>query len=171
MHYARRMKLACLFVALLIFVGCKAKQDKPNAGPVASADKSATSTAAPVQNAPGAKTASPKDMTDARTAAQRVLAQMEAGDFASIYNGASSGFKLIGSESAFVTKFQQTRMKTGVLKNPKEISFETRPNSNHVTVYRVDNERFVTDIRLTFQRGKNGSMELAGLNQHDEPKK
>jgi hypothetical protein len=57
------------------------------------------------------------------------------------------------------------------LTNPREISFETRPDSIHVLVYRTDNERFVTEMRLSFQRAKNGTMELAGLNQHDEPKR
>ena len=110
-------------------------------------------------------------MADARAAALRVLAQMEAGDFAAVYKGAADSFKQIGSETAFVTKFQQTRQKTGVLKNPKELKFDTRPDNIHVLVYRVENQAFITEMRLSFERAKNGSMALVGLNQHDEPKK
>jgi len=171
MQFIRCSKIACLFAALVIFAGCQSKQDKPDAGPAAPTDKKASSSAVPEQGKPGKAAASPKDMADVRAAAQHVLAQLESGDFAAVYKGASAGFKQIGSESAFVNKFQQTRLKTGVLKTPREISFETRPDSMHVTVYRVQNERFVTDLRLSFQRAKNGTMELAGLNQHDEPKK
>jgi len=171
MQFIRCSNIACLFAALVIFAGCQSKQEKPGAGPAASTEKKAASTAVPGQGKPGTGVASPKDMTDVRAAAQHVLAQLEAGDFAAVYKGSSAGFKQIGSEPAFVNKFQQTRIKTGVLTNPREISFETGPDSMHVTVYRVQNERFVTDLRLSFQRAKNGTMELAGLNQHDEPRK
>lgn len=167
MNYVGRIKVACLLVTLVVFVGCKSKQEQPKAGPEP-VDQNAVSTAVPAQSA--AATA-PKDMADARAAAQHVLALMEAGDFATLYKESSAGFKQIGSESAFVTKFQQTRLKTGVLKNPKEVSFNTRPDAVHVLVYRTANEHYVTDIRLSFQRAKNGAMELAGLNQHDELKK
>lgn len=170
MNYVGRIKVVCLLVTLVVSFGCKSKQEQPKAGP-APVDQNAVSTAVPAQGAADVKATSPKDMADARAAAQHVLALMEAGDFATLYKESSAGFKQIGSESAFVTKFQQTRLKTGVLKNPKEVSFNTRPDAVHVLVYRTGNERYVTDMRLSFQRGKNGAMELAGLNQHDELKK
>ncbi|MBT0653821.1 hypothetical protein [Geomobilimonas luticola] len=116
-------------------------------------------------------TVSPKDEIAAENAAVHVLAQMEAGDFSGIYKGASAGFKQIGSESQFVSKFQQTRLRVGVLKNPRKVSTAVRPDKSIVLVYRVENERYNTDMRLTFSRAEDGKLELAGLNQHDEPKK
>ncbi len=166
MHYSHCLRLTCLIAALVMFVGCKSKQESPNTGTAAS-----PTPVAPAQNNPAAKTASPQEMVATRAAAQRVLTQMEAGDFAAIYRESAASFKQIGNESAFVNKFQQTRMKTGVLKSPKEISFNTRPDNIHVTVYQVRNEHFISDIRLSFQRSNNGNLELAGLNQHDEPQK
>lgn len=117
------------------------------------------------------KAASPQDQTDARTAALHVLSQFEAGQFAQIYQEASPGFKQIGTEPQFVAKFQQALQKTGPLKNPKETSFETIPGKGHVLIYRLKNENFITDMRISFARSTTGKMELAGLNQHDEPKK
>lgn len=171
MHYVRCISIVFLTATLAVVTGCESKKEKPSAGPAVSADKKTVTPPAPAQNAPAAVAASEKDKSDARAAAQHVLAQLESGDFAAVYREASAGFKKIGSEPAFVGKFQQTRQKTGILKTPKEISFVTRPDSVHVLVYRVQNERFVTDMRLSFQRGPNGTMELAGLNQHDEPRK
>ena len=113
----------------------------------------------------------PQDKTDAQTAAVHVLALLEAGDFPAIYKDSAAGFKEIGSESQFVTKFQQTRKNVGVLRNPKQISFGTLPGNAYVFVYRLENERYQTDMRLTFSRSPSGKMELAGLNQHDTMKK
>lgn len=117
------------------------------------------------------KAASPQDQADARTAALHVLSQFEAGQFAQIYQEASPGFKQIGTEPQFVAKFQQALQKTGPLKNPKETSFATLPGKGFVLVYRLENEFFTTDMRISFARSPSGKMELAGLNQHDEPKK
>jgi hypothetical protein len=171
MHYVRCISIAFLVATLTVVAGCESKKEKPPAGPAVSTDNKTVSPPVPVQNSPAAVSASEKDKADARTAAQHTLVQLDAGDFAAVYREASAGFKKIGSEPAFINKFQQTRLKTGVLKAPKEISFVTRPGSVHVLVYRVQNERFVTDMRLSYQRGPNGTMELAGLNQHDEPRK
>jgi len=146
-----------LCLSLLVITGCNSKQDKQDAALPA---KGKAATVAP-----------PQDQTDARAAAQLVLSQLTAGDFAKIYHGASPGFKKIGSEAQFVTKFQQVQQKVGVLKNPREISYATLPNKGHVLVYRLDNELYTTDMRLSFERTGDGKMTLAGLNQHDEPKK
>jgi hypothetical protein len=168
----RCVKIAAVLIVLVTFAACKAKQEKSPEGTSVPQGKTATAPAAsPAPAKPGANGAPAQDMADARTAALRVLAQMEAGDFAAIYRGAAPGFKQIGSEAAFVTKFQQTRNKTGVLKNPKELKFDTRPDNVQVLVYRVDNQQFTTEMRLSFERAKNGAMELVGLNQHDELKK
>ncbi|MDD2852681.1 MAG: DUF3887 domain-containing protein [Desulfuromonadaceae bacterium] len=150
MNYLRLIKTVFMLVVLVTFIGCNAKQDKPVVD----------NGAAPQQN-----------QTDARSAAAHVLAQLEAGDFTAIYKEASAGFKKIGSEQAFVTKFQQTMKRVGVLKTPKEVSFETKPDKGHILVYSLENENYKTEIRLTFTRDKNGKMELAGLNQHDELRK
>jgi len=146
-----------LCFSLLMAAGCNSKQDKQGA-------------ALPGKGK-AAAVASSQEQTDARAAAQLVLSQLAAGDFVKIYQGASPGFKKIGSEAQFVARFKQARQKVGVLKNPRETSFETLPNKAHMLVYRLDNELFATDIRLSFERAGDGKMVLAGLNQHDEPKK
>ncbi len=170
MHFARLSKTVLPFMVLIMIIGCKSKQDKPGASAPAPQEKAGAPAVTP-QDKTGAPVVTPQDKSDARAAAARVLSQFEAGEFSQIYKDASPGFKQIGSESQFVAKFQQTRQKTGVLKNPREVSFDTRPDKNHVIIYRLEGERFKTDIRLTFARSRNGVMELAGLNQHDEPKK
>src|SRR6185369_14486851 len=113
----------------------------------------------------------PQDKADAQAAAVRVLALIESGNFPAVYKDAAAGFKQIGSESQFVAKFQETRKNVGVLKNPKQVSFGTLPGNGYVFVYRLENESYKSDIRLTFARSQSGKMELAGLNQHDELKK
>jgi len=171
MNHVIRIKIAVLLVVLVTFAGCKAKQEKPAESTTAPQEKSATAPAPPASGKAAAKLAAPQDMADARATALRVLAQMEAGDFANVYRESGAGFKQIGPEAAFVAKFQQTRQKTGALTNPKELKFDTRPDNVHVLLYRVENQRFITDMRLSFARSKSGTMELVGLNQHDEPRK
>jgi hypothetical protein len=174
MNYVSRMKIAALLVVIVMCAGCKSKQEKPAAGPSAPQEQAAGSAgpaAHPAAGKPSVQTAAPREMADARTAAVRVLARMEAGDFAAVYKDSAPSFKQIGSEAAFVAKFQQTRQKTGVLTTPKELKFGTSPENIHVLLYSVENPRFGTEIRLSFERSKNGTMELVGLNQHDEPKK
>lgn len=171
MNYACRVSSVSLLVILVMLTGCKAKQETAEST-AKSPDKAATAPAgAPAPGKPAASIASPTDMADARAAALRVLAQLERADFSPIYRDSAASFKQIGSEAAFVTKFQQTFQKTGPLTNPKELKFDTRPDNVHVLVYRVDNKRFITEMRLSFERSKNGAMELVGLNQHDEPRK
>lgn len=170
MSYVRRINIAFLIVSLVTVIGCTSKKETPvaktappqNAGEVKSISG---------QNAAGTQVASPQDKIDAEAAAARVLAQMEAGDFAGIYNEATPGFRQIGSQALFVEKFLQTRQKTGPFKNPKLVSFVTLPDKTQVLVYSVENERFKSERRLTFDRPKSGKMELFGLNQHDDPKK
>lgn len=147
-----------LCLSVLMVTGCTSKQDKQEAG-------------MPGKVPPAAAVAPPQDQTDARAAAQVVLSQLAAGDFDQIYQAASPGFKKIGSKEQFVSKFQQVRKMVGVLKNPRETSFATIPNKGHVLVYRLENDLYTTDIRLSFERAADGKMALAGLNQHDEPKK
>jgi hypothetical protein len=117
------------------------------------------------------KSSSSAGVGDARAAAIHVLAQFEAGELSQIYKEASPVFKQTGPEAAFVTQFQQTLKKTGTFKNQKESSSETRPDDTYVLIYRMENDRFITDIHLTFVRSKSGKMELAGIHEHDEPKK
>ena len=171
MNYARRIKALFLLVTLVAFVGCKSKQDKSGESAGAPQEKAAAPAAGPQQGKPEATAVSLKDKTDAQAAAARVLALMEAGDFPAIYKDAAAGFKQIGTESQFVAKFQQTRNSVGVLKNPQEISSGAIPGNGYVLVYRLENERYKTDLRLTLARSASGKMELAGLNQHDELKK
>jgi hypothetical protein len=169
MNYARRINNLFLIILFVTVIGCKSKQEetvaKTSPPQVGGEVKSISG-----QNAAGTPVTSPQDKIDAEAAAARVLLQMEAGDFSAIYNEATPGFKQIGSQALFVEKFQQTRKKTGPLKNPKLVSFVTLPDKTHVLVYRLESERFKTERRLTFDRSKSGKMELFGLNQHDEPK-
>jgi len=151
MNYLRLTTTIFLLIVLFTVSGCTSKE-KPGSVP---------------QN----QAAAPQDQADARTAALHVLSQFEAGQFAQIYQEASPGFKKIGTEPQFVAKFQQAIQKTGPLKNPKETSFAALPGKGYVLVYRLENDLFATDLRISFSRSSSGKMELAGLNQHDEPKK
>jgi len=170
MNNVHRIKTAFLLVVLVTIIGCKSKQDKPGASTGAPQEKAAAPVIPP-QGKPGTPiVASPQDKADAQAAAVRVLALMESGDFPAIYKDSAAGFKQIGSEREFVTRFQRTRMRVGVLKKPQQISFEKLPGNGYILVYRVENERYKTDVRLTFARSQSGKMELAGLNQHDELK-
>lgn len=171
MNMIHCFKYVFLLVILVTLIGCKSKQDKAEMKPGAAPQKTGEIKSISGQNTTGGPTASPQDQADARAAAAQVLARLTAGDFATVYQAAEPGFKKIGSESQFVAKFQQSRQKVGVLKNPKEVSFATLPGKGHVLVYRLENELFNTDMRLSFSRSANGKMELAGLNQHDELKK
>lgn len=164
-------KTVFLLVILLSLIGCKSKQDKSGTNTGSSQDKAAAPAAVPSQTKSGAPVVPPQDKADAQAAAVRVLALMERGDFPAIYKDAAAGFKQIGSESQFVEKFQQTRKDVGILKNPQQISFGMLPGNGYVFIYRVENERYKTDLRLTFARSQSGKMELAGLNQHDTLKK
>jgi hypothetical protein len=168
MNNVHCVKTAVLLVILLSLIGCKSKQDSPATGTGALQEKAATPAAVPPQVKPGI--ASNQDKADAQAAAVRVLALLEAGDFPAIYKDAAAGFKQIGNEDQFVAKFQETRKRVGVPKNPQQISVGTLPGNGYVFVYRVENERYKTDYRLTFARSQSGKMELAGLNQHDELK-
>jgi hypothetical protein len=168
MNNRHRIKTIFLLVALLTFIGCKSKQDKSATISNSPQEKAAVPTAVSPQNKSGGVVVPPQDKADAQASAVRVLALMEAGDFPAIYKESAAGFKQIGSENQFVAKFQQTRKSVGVLKNPKETSFGIIPGQAYVLVYRVENESYKSDIRLTFARSQSGKMELAGLNQHDE---
>jgi hypothetical protein len=171
MYVKRRGKFVVLLLVLVLFAGCKSKQEKNATTPASPDQNTGKPVGLPPQPKPGVTPVSAKDASDTHAAALKMLALMEAGDFTAVYNGASTGFKQIGNEAAFVYKFQQARLKTGGLKNPKQISLLAQPDASIVTVYRVENKRFTTDMRLTFKRANNGTMVLEGLNQHDEPKK
>lgn len=168
-HYTKTILLLMFIVTTL--VGCKSKQDKAVNNAAVPQQDIATQPAALPQKQSSTPAVSPQDKADAQAAATQVLALMESGDFSSIYKNAAAEFKQIGIENQFVAKFQQTRNNVGILKNPKEISFVAVPGNGLVFVYRLENERYKSDLRLTFTRAKSGKMELAGLNQHDDLKK
>ena len=170
MNYVRFCKAALLLVVLVACFGCKSKQEKPAAGTGTPQQNAAAPSATPQGNT-GSQAISPQDKKDAEAAAALVLSRLEKGDFSAVYKDASPGFKQIGTEDQFVAKFQHTRLKVGVLKNPREINADMRPNKSVVLVYRLENEHFTTDFRLTLVRAQDGKMVLDGLNQHDEPKK
>jgi len=171
MSAVRNVKTIIMSMVVATAIGCNAKQDKPATNAAAPGQKAGDVKSISGQNTTGVVVASQQDQAKARAAAAQVLALLEAGNFTSVYQQAEAGFKKIGSESQFVAKFQQARQKTGVLKNPKELSLTSVPGKGHVLVYRLENDLFNTDMRLTFVSSQSGKMELAGLNQHDEVKK
>ena len=171
MNCSRKCATLVLLFLLVVSFGCNKKEETPVAKAPATTGGDQTKVISG-QGASGKIVVSDKDKNDAEAAASRVLSQMEAGEFSAIYNNAAPGFKQIGSEELFVAKFQQTRQKIGPLKNSRLISFVPLQDKTLVLVYRMENDRFTTDRRLTFDRSpKSGRMELFGLNQHDEPKK
>jgi hypothetical protein len=171
MNYVRLCKALLLSIVVVTFIGCKSKQENPGATTAAPPENAGGVKVMGSQNAPGAPVVSPRDKSDAEAAAVRILAQMAAGDFAAVYNEADPGFKNIGSEAQFAAKFQQARQKVGVLGKPLQVSFAALPDKRNVLIYRLENVHFNTDMRLTLIRSQTGKMVLAGLNQHDEPKK
>lgn len=167
MNRLASIKTVALVVAALAVFGCKSKQEgAPKAGPQAQQGQNVKSISG--ESAAGKIVTSPKDKADAEAAAAKVISQMESGQWPAIYQAAAPGFKQIGPENAFAGKFEQTRKKIGPLQDPKLISFVTRPDQTHVLVYRMHNDKWISDRRLTFARSKEGKMELFGLNQHDE---
>jgi len=171
MNCARIIKIVFPVILFVTLLGCKSRQETPRAKNAAPPPNNGEIKSISGQNAAGTIATSPQDKSDAEAAAARILSQMESGDFSTIYKDANPGFRQIGSEELFVTKFQQTRQKTGPFNNPRELSFVSLPDKTYVLVYRLENERFKSERRLTFDRQKNGKMELFGLNQHDDPKK
>lgn len=167
MNCVRCLLPAFLVIILITIIGCKSKQDQAETGVGAPQGKPGANT----QGMAVGPAALPQEAADVRAAAAKVLGQLVAGNFSTLYKDASPGFQQLGSESQFVAKFQQTRQKVGTLKNPKETSFQAGPNNSLVLVYRLENDHYNTDMRLTFSRSKTGKIELAGLNQHDELKK
>jgi len=113
----------------------------------------------------------PADNADAKRVAAQVLAQFEAGEFSKIYQGAAPIFKQTGPEDKFVAQFQQTLKKTGTFKKQKEPSIETRSGNEFVVTYHMENDRFNSDLHLTIAKSSGGKFELAGIHEHDEPKK
>lgn len=168
MNRLRFLKPIALVIATVAVFGCKSKQETPQG---AQPQQGAPVKSISGERASGAVTSSPQDKADAEAAAKHVLDQMEAGDFAGIYQAAGPVFKSIGPEASFVHQFKATKDKTGPLAGAKEASFVTLPDQSFVLVFHMENDRFETERRLTFARGKSGKMELVGLNQHDEPKK
>jgi hypothetical protein len=169
MNRSHFIKGAMLLIVACSVVGCKSKQEKAAPAPVGQQAAGEVKTVSG-ENAGATNAVSDQDRRDAEAAALRVIAQMEAGDFVSVYREADPSFQKIGAKEQFVTAFQKAALKTGPLKNPRQISFGRGPDNTKMMVYRLENDRFVTDRRISFVRAKDGRMVLFGLNQHDEPK-
>ena len=142
MNYGQHKLVLLLLILSLSFIGCKSAKSNPDTG-----------------------------KADARAVALNVLSQFEAGKFSQIYKESAPIFKQAGKESNFVAQFQQSLKKTGVFKNQKESSVEARPDKTYVFTYHLENEHFNTDMHLTVTRSTSGKMELAGIYEHDDPKK
>ena len=142
MNYGQHKLVFFLIIVSITVISCKSAKNNSNAG-----------------------------TADARAAALHVLSQFEAGEFSQIYKEAAPTFKEAGTESNFAAQFQKSLKKTGAFKNQKESSAEARPDNTYVLTYRLENEHFITDMHLTLTRSTSGKMELAGIYEHDEPKK
>lgn len=169
-------RIRCITTVLFLvgaatIIGCKSRQEAQAPPPASSTPNAGEVKSMSGQRSGGGQETSPQDLADAKAAAAQVLGRMEAGDFPAIYRDSEAGFKKIGNEAQFVSAFQQTRQKTGPLSNPQLVKFVTTPDKKVILIYRLQNDRFVTERRLTFARSKEGKMELFGLNQHDESKK
>ena len=171
MDRLRFVKIVMVLIAAVTVFGCKSKQEAPGAKDTAPPQQGGAVKSISGQSVTGTVAASPQDKADAEAAASKVLAQMEAGQFSEIYKDSAATFKQIGPEAAFVAKFEQTRKEVGPLKGAQQASFVTLQDQSHVLVYHSENERYKTERRLTFARSKTGTMELFGLNQHDEQKR
>lgn len=157
-------KIAFLLLLLNVFVACDSKEKAGTAGVLPGGKAAAGGAASPSQLSP---VVSEKDKTDARAQAERLLAQMKSGDYATIYRESAAPFKELGTEPQFVTMMQNTRQKTGAMKSSTETGQETGPDMRQMVNYSVQYENVLSNLRLSFLRSAQGKMELVGLNQKD----
>jgi hypothetical protein len=170
MNNVRSITTVLMLAGAVTTFGCQSKQESAATKSSPPAQVAGEVKSISGQVAGGAVATPAGDKADAAAAAARVFGQMEAGEFTAIYQEASPVFKKIGAEAAFVAKFQETRQKTGPFQGQTQTSVVTRPDQTHVLVYRLENDRFKSERRLTFARSNDGKMQLYGLNQHDEAK-
>lgn len=142
MNYGQHKAILLLLILSATFIGCKSAKQGADAG-----------------------------SSGAKAAAARILSQFEAGELSQIYKESAPLFQQTGPEDKFVAQFQQSLKKTGKFNTPKEPAIESRPNDTFVISYHLENDRFKTDIHLTLTKSASGKFELAGIHEHDDPKK
>ena len=108
-----------------------------------------------------------QDRRDAEEKASRIHAQLQRGDFLSIYGESSSGFKQVGNESTFITGMQRFLKENGSLKTATEVaylaSFDSNAGRTHTLIFDLEFERGRAKERMIFVRSSNGQMELWDL--------
>jgi hypothetical protein len=162
MDYAGTITIVFLMILLTILPGCDSKKKN-----VAQTTPQNVNQTQPLQKAGDVK-ATFQDEAEASAARTRVLTQIKRGDFNTIYEEASAGFKDVGHKQQFLALWNKQLQETGAFKEAKEISHTVRPADKFlVYTYNVKYEKKPKELRLTFGRTKNGKMELTGINQTD----
>jgi hypothetical protein len=107
------------------------------------------------------------DMLDARAQAERIHAQMRAGDYVSIYKESAPRFKSVGTEAQFISLMQDFARQHGPIKKANEIAYETGVDTTagrvHILVFEFEFENARTRERLTLTRSDAGTMSLYRL--------
>jgi hypothetical protein len=160
--------LVVLAVVASASTGCSRKEQQPSRVP-------ATQPGAAPQRQ-GEVKAAPRDETDVVPVRDRVLALFKTGDFVSIYQEASKGFREVGSKEQFAALWTQQFEQTGAIKDIIETGHSVRPADGFlIFTYRVNYVNMPKDLRLTFGRSdektgffglsKGRKMELTGIHQ------
>jgi hypothetical protein len=104
------------------------------------------------------------DLLDARALAERIHAQMRAGDYASIYKESAPRFKSVGTEAEFVAAMQGFHRQHGLPKSTIEIGYQTGVESSAgrvlVLTFEVGFDSARTREQMTFIRSDSGAMLL-----------
>lgn len=112
--------------------------------------------------------ADPRNEADVVPVRDRVLAHYKSGDFETIYQEASKGFREVGPKEQFVALWKNQFEQTGAVKDFKETGHNIRPADKFlIFIYRVQYEKMPKELRLTFGRSKDGKTELTGIHQTD----
>jgi hypothetical protein len=168
MILARPVKAVLLSTLLLAVAACGSNKDKaPQAG-AAGAAKAGAAQPGAVQAKGAAPVVPEQDKADARAAAAAYLDQLKNADFRTMYAGASSGFKELGTEAQFVSMMERTKAKTGAVHTSHELTMETGADKRQMITYSVDYDNVRSNLRLSFLRAKDGKMQLVGVNQKDD---
>lgn len=166
MNHVRITTTVAFMIMLAVVPGCTKKEQTNQ--PKTSLQAATTSSKKAGNPHAAQLVASPQDEADAEPLKTKVLAQVKAGDYASIFKGASDGFKEVGPEQKFVALWQQQLQQTGAFKKAKEVSHTVRPGDKFLIYnFEVQYEKANKVLRLTFGRSKKGKMELTGINQSD----
>lgn len=162
MNVAGFVRGGVLLLALALAAGCGKEKEQPKGA--APQEKSAEAPAAPIA-------VTEKDKSDAKAEAARVIEQIKKGEFQAMYREASPLFRELGAEAQFVAMMDQTRKKTGAMKEYQQTALETGADKRQVVSYAVQYDNVKSNLKLSFYRSKQGKMELVGLNQKDDAPK